>query len=68
MKALKLYQCEICGTQYKERLECEKCEKTHIQPKAIVGAKYIRMRDNAKGYPLAITVMMEDGQSLQYKR
>lgn len=68
MKSLKLYQCEICGTQYKERLECEKCEKTHIQPKAIVGAKYIRMRDNAKGYPIAITVMMDDGHSVQYKR
>ena len=49
-------------------LECERCEKTHTQPKSIVGAKYIRMRDNAKGYPIAITVMMDDGHSVQYKR
>lgn len=29
MKELKLYQCEICGTQYKSKTECEKCEKSH---------------------------------------
>ena len=31
MKELKLYQCEICGTQYKEKTACTKCEKSHLQ-------------------------------------
>ena len=29
MKELKLYACEHCGTQYKNKAEAEKCETSH---------------------------------------
>lgn len=27
MKKIDLYQCEICGTQFKSKEDCVKCEK-----------------------------------------
>ena len=29
MKSLQLYVCEHCGTQYKDKNECKKCEDNH---------------------------------------
>lgn len=68
MKELKLYQCEICGTQYKEKNECKECEKRHIQPKKITGTRHLSYKKNQKGYPVSITVEMEDGNTVTYKR
>lgn len=68
MKELKLYQCEICGTQYKVKNECKECEKRHIKPKKINGTRYLNFKDNNKGYPVSISVEMEDGVTITYKR
>ncbi len=68
MKELKLYQCEICGTQYKNKAECKECEKRHIKPKGITGTRYLNFKDNKKGYPVLISVEMEDGFTITYKR
>lgn len=29
MKELKLFICECCGTQYKDKIEAKKCEDSH---------------------------------------
>ena len=29
MKSLQLYVCEHCGTKYKDKNECKKCEDSH---------------------------------------
>lgn len=68
MKELKLYQCEICKTQYKDKAECEKCEKSHIKPKKITETMYLNFKDDNTGYPVSITVEMEDGFTITYKR
>ena len=68
MKELKLYQCEICGTRYKSKEECKKCETGHINPEEITGARYRGVNENAKGYPLTISIKMSDGQTIVYKR
>lgn len=68
MKKVEYYICETCGTQYKFKADCEKCEKSHCKPKEIVKSRYIKFADNEKGYPIAITLKMEDGKEVTYKR
>lgn len=69
MKKLELYQCEICGTQYKNKQECQSCEKSHIKPVRISGTKW-----NAKnagctdGLPIKVTVVFENGVTAEYRR
>lgn len=67
MKKIDLYQCEICGTQYKEKWKCQDCEKSHIKPVQITGTKYMPKNCNGE-YPIHITVKMADGKSITYKR
>lgn len=67
MKKLELYVCETCGTQYKEKVECQNCERSHVRPVQITGEKYMPKNCNGE-YPVHITVRMADGKSITYKR
>ena len=64
MKKLELYQCEICGTQYKDKKACEDCEKHHVKYISVIGAKYIVQ----SGLPVKVTVKFENGETADYKR
>lgn len=66
MKKIDLYQCEICGTQYKEKSKCQDCEKSHVKPVQIVEEKFMPKNCNGK-YPVHITVKMADGKNVTYK-
>ena len=68
MKEIKLYQCSICHTQYKDKLTCQKCEKSHVIPKKVKDCRYIPFRNNEKGYPCQVHIEMEDGKVIIYKR
>lgn len=68
MEELKLYRCEFCGTSYKEKKRCIECEKSHKKPVKIIDSRYVAENDNKKGYPVSITVQMEDGNKVIYKR
>ena len=67
MKKIDLYVCEVCGTQYKEKVKCQNCEKSHVRPVQITGEKYTA-KDCNGAYPVHITVTMADGKSITYKR
>ncbi|MBP3772441.1 MAG: hypothetical protein J6I53_07110 [Treponema sp.] len=67
MKKVELYVCEVCGTQYKEKIKCSECEKSHVLPTQIIGWKYMPKTFNG-GYPIRITVRMADGKDITYKR
>lgn len=67
MKECKLYQCEICNTQYKDRSDCQACERKHVKPKGVKQCKYHGER-YSENYPDTITVLMEDGKEIKYKR
>lgn len=72
MKSIFLYQCEICGTQYKFSEDAEKCEKFHVQPKglgfSISSCKYQPYHvQGANQYPIKVTVVMADGKPIEYK-
>lgn len=67
MKELKLFQCEFCWSQYDNEHDCKKCEDNHIKPEKISSKSYAQGYD-AKNYPYSITVLMEDGQEVKYRK
>lgn len=66
MKELKLYQCEICGTQYKSQKIAEECEAYHNIPIRVEAIKYRSINGNGK-YPDYVSVTFNDGSSKRYK-
>lgn len=68
MRKIEHYICEICGTEYKDRLSAEKCEKCHKRPVAIIKSRYVSQYQNGAGYPVTIEVQMSDGTFKTYKR
>lgn len=67
MKEITQYKCEICGTLYAEKTECEKCEKQHKIPNSIVKADF-RAAKSYPGYPPYIIVKFNDGSEKKYRR
>ena len=69
MKELKLYQCEVCGTQYADKNEAKKCEEYHTKDLEISDCKYSGM--NVCGisgrFPLKIWVKSKDGEERIYR-
>lgn len=65
MKELKLYQCEICGAQYKSQKTAEECEAYHSIPKQVKAA-YRSINGGGK-YPDYINVIFNDGSIKRYK-
>lgn len=68
MKELKLYQCEICNTQYNDKTKAKDCEKSHRMLRDAVASKYRAMKANLDGYPDEITATFDDGKEIKYKR
>ena len=68
MKQKILYVCELCGTEYKDERAAERCERGHIMPKKIHESKFQSINVDQKGYPSRITILMENGERVEYKR
>ena len=68
MKKLELYQCDICGTNYKDKETCRKCEEHHNTNGIIVDAKYNAMdRGSTDGCPIQISVKFKNGKIATYR-
>lgn len=69
MKKLELYQCDLCGTQYRSRLECKNCEKSHRRPTGVLDARWnAKNVGSSDGYPVKVSVMFDNGVSVDYRR
>ena len=68
MKKIDLYQCEICGTQFKNKEDCEKCEKIHEKELRIIKSHYLPFTRDKSGMPTTITLIGPDGKNYTYKR
>lgn len=64
MKELKLFVCDSCGTQYKDRDNAKQCEKSHNFANRIVNSTYHANAD----YPDRIEVHFTNGKKIWYKR
>lgn len=66
MKEVKLYQCEVCGTRYADKLKAKECEKYHATGLEIIDCKYHGM--NVCGnFPVKITLRAKSGEEREYK-
>lgn len=68
MKQICLYQCEICGTQYKSKMDAQTCEKTHKKPIDFEASRYVPYKNDESGYPVTITVKFKDDKFVMYKK
>ena len=68
MKEQKLYVCEYCGTQYKNKDNALTCEARHHPPVKIINAAYHAAKSVDDGYPDRIEVKFSDGKTIWYKR
>lgn len=68
MRKVEFYVCDICGSQYSSKAECEFCEKDHKSPVKIVLSKYVKTPENRSGYPVSVTVLFDNGATVIYKR
>lgn len=66
MKEIKLYQCEICGTQYKDLQSAEDCEDFHKIPEKVKAIKYKSIKGGGK-YPDYVNIEFNDGSVVKYK-
>ena len=68
MAKIDLYQCEVCGTQFKSKEDCVKCEKRHQKELYIVKSRYLPYTQDESGMPTTITLAGSDGRHYTYKR
>ena len=63
MRKVEHYICELCGTEYAGRQQCEACENSHKQPLRIVKADYNSNLKDETGFPASIDVAFRCGKS-----
>ena len=68
MKELKLYVCEHCGTQYKNKAEAEKCETSHKTKLKIKEMKFVSYKNNHTGFPITLEVVDENNYTVRYRK
>lgn len=68
MREQKLYICEKCGTQYKEKDKAVRCEKMHKSHVKINNAAYHACKCEADGYPDRVEIEFSDGSKKWYKK
>lgn len=68
MKEKVLYTCEVCHTDYADKVEAKRCEESHERKLKIVDSRYLARAQTLIGFPITITVQSEDGIRVTYKR
>ena len=67
MKSIQLYVCEHCGTKYKDKNECKKCEGNHRAALEINDMRFHACKDTGN-YPDKVELKMSDGKMIWYHR
>lgn len=68
MKELKLYCCEICGTNYNNKAGAKECEQNNKSPVEYTPTSWKPKNVIDSGYPLAIIAEFSDGRKVIYKK
>ena len=68
MREIQQYLCEHCGTLYADKMKAQECERNHKSAINILYQRFLPKKNDASGYPISITVKMEDGKEVVYKR
>ena len=68
MKKHESWSCDICGTNFKDKKVCDRCEKGHKKAVDVLDAKYVSVTNDQSGFPVKIAVKMDNGEKVWYKR
>jgi hypothetical protein len=68
MRELKLYECEICRTQYASEKAAIDCEQSHRKIVKVKASKYRSQKSNPMGYPDRITVEFDNRREVIYTK
>lgn len=68
MRTVEHYICEVCGTEYRNPATAKACEGGHKKAVEVIGYRYRPISDDKTGYPQTVTVRMDDGKTLVFKR
>lgn len=66
MKEVKLFQCEVCGTQYIDKKDAEKCEEFHAKGLEIDRLYYKGMNETVQKFPDKILIKAKNGETKMY--
>ena len=67
MKEKKLYECEICHTEYADKEKAKECEKSHQRIEdANIDAQYKPISMEPFGIPYRINVKFKNGKYITY--
>ena len=67
MKEVKLYQCEVCGTQYASKENAKKCEEFHAKGLKIDELFYKGMNQATEKFPVKIWIKDKTGEGRLYR-
>ena len=67
MKEVKLYQCEVCGTQYIDKENAKKCEKFHAKDLEIDRLYHRGMNETTDNFPVKILIKAKNGKTRLYR-
>lgn len=62
------YLCEVCGAEYSDRAEAERCEAGHHEIDGFPALHYQPIAVEPTGYPDTIEALMTDGRIAVYQR
>lgn len=65
MKEFKMYQCEVCGATYTNRVTAVSCEENHHMPIKTHYEYVSRTKENT-GYPKSVQVEFDNGHNITY--
>lgn len=61
-KKIEIYQCEICGSRYKDENYAIECERYHIRVSAVHDETYCP----SGKFPYSVHLKMSDGSLIKY--
>ena len=59
---------EYCHTDYKNKVNAEKCETNHLKNLTVIDKTYLSGNTYKPDFPIKITVKAEDGRIQDYKK
>ena len=68
MKEKKLYICKKCKTAYASDKDAQICEDSHVPAKRVRDQKYVAIANDRTGYPTYVSLVMQDGNIVRYRR
>lgn len=69
MKKVQIYVCDVCGTNYTNKEECQECENHHTRPVRIFDGTYLSKKCCPwQHVPVMLKVEFDNGEIAEYRK